>query len=649
MNADGCTLFISDEERDFHSHALSIAFSAYQRAANRLWVLPCLRKLSLENRLVVLALNEDLRGLLERTGIPYKRFEDYGDLEVVKHHSTLAEALAGTWYQVERGGVREDVTIYDGFSLGNLFEAEFYCGLLPLFVNIERLGAVIDAERPSQVCVQDVSYLNRIGLQLARSWGIPTARLLPTFLGYPRRLAIGLRAARERHQFEATMHSSRRTLERRSFAETPGLRKILVVNTTPGAQVSTLVPVIRELEKDPTNKVLVIAEGLNVQQAFRAKDIPVQSLQDRMTPEVASRVAEGRRELQAKWSTLRADPVFRAFFTYRGRPLWGAVEQAFRKVFVRDFVERVREIEIFRSLMQQEGVDLVVVAIETFPAMKTAVAVANRLGVPSLTIQHGVVTFQQGLDYLGNLPVAASKIAVFGEASQAEFIRAGTPAEKVVVTGRPTLDMLYEEQEAFDPDELRRRLGLKDGQRLIVLATQDDCPEVNEPLLRSVYGATKNLPDTRLVVKVHPRESPRLAERIAVELKMQEVIIIKDIDPYQLLLVCEVLITRESTIALEAMMLDKPVITINLTGKPDLRPYAKSGAAVGVYDSKDVAIAILDVLQNSEIREKLRRKSREFVAHHAYRADGQASRRVADLIEGMIGESRRMKEQKARV
>jgi CDP-glycerol glycerophosphotransferase (TagB/SpsB family) len=299
--------------------------------------------------------------------------------------------------------------------------------------------------------------------------------------------------------------------------------------------------------------------------------------------------------------------------------------------------------------MQQERVNLVFVAIETFPAMKTAVAVANRLDVPSLTIQHGVVDFQQGLSYLGNLPVAASKIAVFGEASQAEFIRAGTPAEKVVVTGRPTLDMLYEEQEAFDPDELRRRLGLKDGQRLIVLATQDDCPEVNEPLLRSVYGATKNLPDTRLVVKVHPRESPRLAERIAVELKMQEVIIIKDIDPYQLLLVCEVLITRESTIALEAMMLDKPVITINLTGKPDLRPYAKSGAAVGVYDSKDVAIAILDVLQNSEIREKLRRKSREFVAHHAYRADGQASRRVADLIEGMIGESRRMKEQKARV
>jgi CDP-glycerol glycerophosphotransferase (TagB/SpsB family) len=130
-------------------------------------------------------------------------------------------------------------------------------------------------------------------------------------------------------------------------------------------------------------------------------------------------------------------------------------------------------------------------------------------------------------------------------------------------------------------------------------------------------------PEKQLVIKLHPsekleeyREIPGMAE--------QKVIICRDVDLYGLLHASELLMTVHSTVALEAMILDKPVITVNLTGKPDVMPYAESGAALGVYRKEDLAPAINKALYDPEVREKMAGKREKFVYDHAYKLDGQA-------------------------
>ena len=96
-------------------------------------------------------------------------------------------------------------------------------------------------------------------------------------------------------------------------------------------------------------------------------------------------------------------------------------------------------------------------------------------------------------------------------------------------------------------------------------------------------------------------------------------------------------------VALEAMILGKPVVTVNLTNQPDLVPYAQSGAALGVYKAEDIASAVRKVLQDPETRKGLELGRQKYLYEQFFKLDGQATKRVVDLIYRMIEERERGK------
>ena len=116
-------------------------------------------------------------------------------------------------------------------------------------------------------------------------------------------------------------------------------------------------------------------------------------------------------------------------------------------------------------------------------------------------------------------------------------------------------------------------------------------------------------------------------------------IVRQKVDIYELLHASDLLITTHSTVGLEAILLEKPVITLNLTSKPDLMPYATSGAAIGVYKKEDLVPAMQTALFNPETKEEMAKRRKAFVLEHTYKPDGQASKRVAELITRLIQES----------
>jgi len=92
------------------------------------------------------------------------------------------------------------------------------------------------------------------------------------------------------------------------------------------------------------------------------------------------------------------------------------------------------------------------------------------------------------------------------------------------------------------------------------------------------------------------------------------------------------MVTKSSTTTLEAAILNKPIIILNLSGKPDIIPYVDKGIALGVYKKEDLIPAIKNALYSREVREKLARQREKFVYDYAYLQDGNASERVASLI-----------------
>ena len=74
--------------------------------------------------------------------------------------------------------------------------------------------------------------------------------------------------------------------------------------------------------------------------------------------------------------------------------------------------------------------------------------------------------------------------------------------------------------------------------------------------------------------------------------------------------------------------------------------YVSSGIAIEVKKLEELISAIKDVLYKGEVREKLAEARKKFVYEHAYIQDGKATERVVNLIEQMIEESKRRRDEK---
>lgn len=235
-----------------------------------------------------------------------------------------------------------------------------------------------------------------------------------------------------------------------------------------------------------------------------------------------------------------------------------------------------------------------------------------------------------------------NKICVSGPAIKERLIREGIPREKIIVTGQPRFDKLISLKNQDVKEKIYKKLGIRNEKKLILLTTQPFVEDKfwtkrdRENFIATIVKSLQNLPQCYLVIKVHPRESITSYQSILNKLKVKYPIIKNQISLHELLKSCDLMITVSSTTALEAMILDKSVITINLTGKPDPVPYAKFGAAIGVYKAEDLIPAIRNVLYNKELQKKLIKARKSFVYRYAYIQDGKATKRVIKIIKQIL-------------
>ena len=232
-------------------------------------------------------------------------------------------------------------------------------------------------------------------------------------------------------------------------------------------------------------------------------------------------------------------------------------------------------------------------------------------------------------------------IAVLSQFEKDMYVSLGVPPEKIFITGQPRFDIIWQKQS--NPNgQIIAELGVPEEKGIIVLATQPFVePRIwteqqREQLVQAAVSAVKEFPDKQLVIKLHPDESIEKYRKILTNIGEDKAIICRDVNLYELLNAGELLMTGDSTVGLEAMLLDKPVIVVNFTGRPCVMGYAESGAAIGVYKEEGLAPAIGKALYDPLVRKELKQNREGFINKHVYKPDGQASKRVAKLIIQLI-------------
>lgn len=271
---------------------------------------------------------------------------------------------------------------------------------------------------------------------------------------------------------------------------------------------------------------------------------------------------------------------------------------------------------------------------------------ARRRGIPTAGLQHGFI-YRHWLNYRHEpdemRPSAANPedrgfprpdlTLVYDGFAAAHLESAGAfPASRVAISGSPALDRLVAGVSRIDDRErsaTRARLGIGSEARLAILVSKQSQIALELPAIVAAIDAN---PGAWLVIKPHPAETPDVYREVLRGAR-RVVLAPPDLDLAHLLASAQAIVTVNSTVAIDAMVLGVPGLAVGLPN--NLSPMVEAGALAGVGRGEDVGQPLVRVLADEAWRNQLCAAARTFVATYGMRADGRAAERAAAAIAAL--------------
>lgn len=238
-----------------------------------------------------------------------------------------------------------------------------------------------------------------------------------------------------------------------------------------------------------------------------------------------------------------------------------------------------------------------------------------------------------------------NKIAVWGKTSQKIALANSYNANQIVVTGAPRFDEIINKDWNDISTKLYQNLKIgQKGKKIVFLpskgilseyfATRDEQLKIYDGLTEAVINVSKsfNVP-INLIIKLHREEDSSVIQDILPSKIIENVTIVQGDVLYPLLYKCDVAITTASTAGLEALIFDKPLITINFSKMPDFYNYVATGSAIGVYQLNEIEPALIDALFRNKKINELKANRRKYLFDEVYLNDGNSSSRVCLMLK----------------
>jgi hypothetical protein len=286
---------------------------------------------------------------------------------------------------------------------------------------------------------------------------------------------------------------------------------------------------------------------------------------------------------------------------------------------------------------------------------------ARRLGIPSLNVQHGLISFFNLAD--PQFHMTSDKIAVWGKFVYKQLLELQhRNPEDIFITGNPAFDSLANRSDSGNNiSDILSFLGLHKNDNFLVFfsCTQDMASKGLKGIsldriklyLTSLYSSIKkNLPELKLVIKPHPAEHQflHLLEETIKKAKIDAILINdsnfrKSFDLYDLISASKFVICYPSTTCLESILLRKLVVMVKVPGEKTFLDVDADNKNFFIIDStwenltdnlnnffkSNKALLLNRGLNLDEIRSLL--------SKHIYELDGKATQRVIQTIETIIG------------
>jgi hypothetical protein len=354
---------------------------------------------------------------------------------------------------------------------------------------------------------------------------------------------------------------------------------------------------------------------------------------------VVQEVLRATREVRRLWAWLRRSPAMEEAFSHRGVRFADLSAPDLARTVLLQLPWAVRVYEEASAVLRAARPAVVCLYNESGGLGRAVIAACRAAGVPTVGIQHGILYPRYySYNYTNEETDAPrpDRTAVFGAAARRELVAQGHyDPSTLVLTGSPKFDELLEVSRTWDRAALRAAHDVPDDARLVLVASRFKGIRYTHQSIASAFPAfvraVESLPQVRAIIKPHPAEPAAGYEAVLAELSARRVRVLSPQVALQgLLFAADLVVTVESLSAVEALVLDRPLVILNTP--TNLQEMVDRGVALGVPEGVDPRPALQAALFDVPTRERLAAARAEYLSDVAFGLDGGATGRIVALL-----------------
>jgi hypothetical protein len=341
-------------------------------------------------------------------------------------------------------------------------------------------------------------------------------------------------------------------------------------------------------------------------------------------------------KLNKKWKKIPLKKK-EEMFNFEGKSLFSYFKYSMDMFFSKEFIYvTILNYFIFKKILKKENIKAIMISSQNSIYEKGIIAAASKKGIKVFRLQHGTREDIVSPDKYDNI----YKL-VFSEKFKQEAIKAGWRPEQIIIVG----PVIFDEIIPYISETER-------GNKRVLFATgpfvQSGTISVTDyqERIREIIFSFKKYGFNHIDIKLHPREIP--FKRCAAN--YEQMILSAGFNSYNIyqgnasrkefyesIQKSELFINFGSTAAVEAMIIGRPILTIDLFGNGLNTNWIKKEdlSFVVSYEGK-----ILDSISKALKEDKIRQNQiNQYVLNNCGIITGKAWQRVVELIEKEVIES----------
>ena len=265
--------------------------------------------------------------------------------------------------------------------------------------------------------------------------------------------------------------------------------------------------------------------------------------------------------------------------------------------------------------------------------------------IPVILLQHAFANYTKSISYfdiLDDYHLIKHKIAVWGDIIKDYLIHVkAIPENKIIVSGSPK----YDSYSKIKKNKKNQKIMLVTLRPII---THMEGPRIElyekyEKTLHKLIQISKDVENLQIIFKLHPQQN--ISNQIIINMiKEYEGIMILQFEPIKELLAdCDLHVNiapdnfDASSVILEAMMMRKPTLNIQLQKNEIEFEFIKDNAIKSVYYDSNIERSVLDLISHHGTDE-LFSNSQNFLNKYM-KNRGNAAKKLIDSIEDLVAKN----------